>query len=219
MASQFEFIVKAIMDVAGTDRMEGLERSKVVTIQGSKKGFFSKDQIKVSIERSENDPEEAAFVTAQVNSKSQSEDIHKDILYDLLERSGMLDNKLKMKLDILFNEKKITVQDGKLTIGNSPRLSSVVVLGYNSHIDMCFPELKNNIKIEVKGDRDEIIVFLLKNGLDDPYFEMFFHAGVKLKAAVRNCRSFGVEKLVFIDQIKNEYMEFTTAELEGMDLM
>jgi hypothetical protein len=49
MASQFELIVKAIMDVAQTDRMEGLERGKVVTIQGSKKGFFSKDQIKVSI--------------------------------------------------------------------------------------------------------------------------------------------------------------------------
>ena len=219
MVSQLEFIVKAIMEVAETDRMESLERSKVVTIQGSKKGFFSKDQIKVSIERSENDPGEAAFVTAQVNSKSQSEDIYKDILYDLLERTGMLDDKLKMKLDVIFNDKKVAFQDGKLTIGNLSMLSGIVVVGYNTHIDMCFPKLKDNIKIEVTGDRNEIILFLLKNGLDDPDFDNFFQAGIKLKAAVKNCRSYGVEKLVFVDQLKNEYMEFTIEELEGMDLM
>jgi hypothetical protein len=39
MDTNFEFIINAIMKVAKTDRMEGLERSKTVTIRGTKKGF------------------------------------------------------------------------------------------------------------------------------------------------------------------------------------
>ncbi len=215
MVSHLEFIINAIIDVAQTDRIEGLDRSEVITIEGSKDGFFSKNKIKVSIERSENDPDHAAFVTAQVNSKSQSEDILKDILYDILERTGMLDSKLEMKLDIIFNDKEIIYQDDEADVNFSPNLSGVVMLGFNAHINISFPELKDNIEIKAEGND---IIFILKKGLDDPNFEIFFHYGIKLKSAVRNCRTYGVKNLIFIDQLKNEYLTFTIEEMEEMDL-
>ena len=215
MASYFEFIINAIIDVAQTDRIEGLDGNKFITIEGSKDGFFSKNKIKISIERSKNDPDHAAFVTAQVNSKSQSEDILKEILYDILERTGMLDSKLEMKLDIIFNDKEIIYQDDEADVNFSPNLSGVVILGLNAHINISFPELKDNIEIKSEG---KDIVFILKKGLDDPNFEIFFHYGVKLKSAIRNCRTYGVKNLIFIDPLKNEYMTFTIEEMEGMDL-
>jgi len=116
MATNLEFIINAIMKVAKTDRMEGLERSKTVTIRGTKKGFLKNEEILISIERSQNDPEVAAFVTADINGNRKSEDILKEILYDILERTDMLDAKLNMKLDIIFNERKMRFEDGKLII-------------------------------------------------------------------------------------------------------
>ena len=67
MDTNFEFIINAIIMVAKTDRMEGLERSKTVTIRGTKKGFLKNEEILISIERSQNDPEAAALVTADIN--------------------------------------------------------------------------------------------------------------------------------------------------------
>ncbi len=116
MATNLEFIINAIMKVAKTDRMEGLERSKTVTIRGTKKGFLKNEEILISIERSQNDPEVAALVTAEINGNRKSEDILKEILYDILERTDMLDAKLNMKLDIIFNERKMRFEDGKLII-------------------------------------------------------------------------------------------------------
>lgn len=116
MAEKLEFIINAIEKVAKTDRMEGLERSKTVTIRGTKKGFLKNEEILISIERSQSDPESAAFVKADINGNSQSEDILKEILYDILERTEMLDAKLKMKLDIIFNERKMKFENGKLII-------------------------------------------------------------------------------------------------------
>ena len=116
MAEKLDFIINAIIKVAKTDRIEGLERSKTVTIRGTKKGFLKNEEILISIERSQNDPESSAFVNADINGNSQSEDILKKILYDILERTEMLDAKLKMKLDIIFNERKMRFEDGKVII-------------------------------------------------------------------------------------------------------
>lgn len=116
MAEKFEFIINAIIKVAKTDRMEGLENSKTVTILGTKKGFLKNEEILISIERSQVDPQSAAFITADINGNSQSEDILKEILYDILERNEMLDAKLKMKLDMIFNERKMRIEGGKLII-------------------------------------------------------------------------------------------------------
>lgn len=116
MASKLEFIINAIMKVAKTDRAEGLERSKTVTIRGTKKGFLKNEEILISIERSQNDPALAATVTADINGSNETEDILKEILYDILQRTEMLDSKLEMKLDIIFNERKMRFEGGKLII-------------------------------------------------------------------------------------------------------
>jgi sRNA-binding regulator protein Hfq len=49
-------------------------------------------------------------------------------------------------------------------------------------------------------------------------FRAYFENGIKLKAAIRNCKNFKIEKLIFIDEMTNEYMDFTIDELEQMDL-
>lgn len=116
MNSNFEYIINAIIKVAKTDRMEGLESSKTVTIKGTKRGFLKNEVIQILIERSQNNPDNAAFVTADINGNRVSEDILKNILYDILERTEMLDNKLKMKLDIIFNNRKLRLENGKLII-------------------------------------------------------------------------------------------------------
>lgn len=116
MATDFEFILNAIIKVAKTDRVEGLERSKTVTISGTKKGFLKNEKIQISIEKSQTDPDVAAFVTADVNGKRHSEDVLKEILFDLLEKTEMLDAKLKMKLDIIFNDRKMRFEGGRLIV-------------------------------------------------------------------------------------------------------
>jgi len=116
MENKFEFIINAIIKVSKTDRMEGLEDSKVVTIKGTKKGFLKNEEIQILIKRSLTDPTKAAYVTAIINGKSESEDVSKVIIYDILERTDMLDAKLNMKLDIIFNERKMRFEDGKLII-------------------------------------------------------------------------------------------------------
>lgn len=116
MTTNLEFIINAIIKIAKTDRREGLERNKTVTIRGTKRGFLMNEEIQISIERSQSDHNLAAFVTADINGNKKSEDLLKEILYDILERTEILDAKLSMKLDIIFNERKLRFEDGKLII-------------------------------------------------------------------------------------------------------
>lgn len=116
MDINLEFIINAIIKVAKTDRMESLERSKTVTIRGTKKGFLKNEEILISIERSQKNPDAAALVTADINGNRKSDDVLKEILYDILERTEMLDAKLDMKLDIILNDRKMRLENGKLII-------------------------------------------------------------------------------------------------------
>lgn len=116
MKSKLEFIINAIIKVSKTDRIEGLEESKVVTIKGTKKGFLKNEEIQILIKRSSTDPTEAAYVTAIINGKSEAEDTAKEIIYDILRRTGMLDNKLEMKLDIVLNNRTLRFEGGRLII-------------------------------------------------------------------------------------------------------
>lgn len=113
MEDNFEFIINAIVKVAQVSRSEGL-MSGVITINGSTESFLGEEDISITIERSQNDPESAALVSANINGKSSSEDILKEILYDVLDKTNMLDAKLKMKLDIVFNKRKMRFENGKL---------------------------------------------------------------------------------------------------------
>lgn len=116
MEKNLDFIINAIRKVAKTDRIEGLERSKIVAIHGTKKGFFKNEKILITIERSQDAPYTTALVSADINGNRKSEDVLKEILYDIIERTEMLDTKLNMKLDIVFNEREILFEDGKLII-------------------------------------------------------------------------------------------------------
>lgn len=116
MENKLDFIINAIIKVSKTNRMEGMKDSKVVTIQGSKKGFLKNEEIEILIERSSKDQANAAFVTAIVNGKREAEDIAKEIVYDVLTRTQMLDSKLEMKLDIVLNNKTLRFEGGRVII-------------------------------------------------------------------------------------------------------
>jgi hypothetical protein len=98
---KFEFIINAIIDITQEKRIEAL-MDDVVSIRGIRNGNI------ISIKRFQNNPKLEALVTAEVDGKSETEDILKVILYDILKQTDMLDHKLNMKLDIIFNEKKIS---------------------------------------------------------------------------------------------------------------
>jgi hypothetical protein len=116
MNQDFEFIIHAIIKVSKTNRLEKLEQEKALTIAGTKKGFLKDERIEVIIERSVVDPNQAAFITAVINEKRKSADILKDILFDILQKTEMLDSKLKMKLDILLNDRKLRYENGILIL-------------------------------------------------------------------------------------------------------
>ena len=105
-------IIKGIIELSKKDVVERIEsESNTISIQS----IASEPQgIELQIRKSKDDV--AAFVTFIKNGTSHSLDIHKSILFDILKRTNLLDQKLNMKLDILFNDKKISIKDGKLII-------------------------------------------------------------------------------------------------------
>lgn len=115
MATNLKFILNAIINISQTAYFEGLEEG-IITIQGVKNGLLKKEVIKILIKRSKTEPDLSAFMIADINGIKQSGEVPKEILYDILTKTKMLDNKLKMKLDIVFNERKLRVENGKLII-------------------------------------------------------------------------------------------------------
>jgi hypothetical protein len=97
-------------------RVEGHHDGKIISIKGTKKGFLRDEEISILIQRSDEDPDIAAYVTAEINGQGYSEHILQNILIDILNRTGMLDNKLQMKLDIVLKGKKIRYEGGRLII-------------------------------------------------------------------------------------------------------
>jgi hypothetical protein len=116
MENKLVFIINTIIKVSKTNRIEGLEGGNVVTIKGTKKGFLKNEEIQILIKRSSAAPTQAVFVTAVINGKSESKDIPKKIIYDILRTTEMLDNKLEIKLDIVLNNRTIRFEDGHLII-------------------------------------------------------------------------------------------------------
>jgi len=212
MKSNLEFIINAIVAVSKLNRSEGFSDGKVI-IEGFKKGIFSNDEIKIIIQRSNNDPDKAAFVKAHVNGKSASEDILKQIIYDILRRTEMLDNKLKMKLDMLFNDGEygpFRFEGGELKLKGS--LAEFVVSGYLAHLNSSFPTIKDRITIEVIKDTNGKEIGITQDlGWDNSEWLSFFKNGIVLKKALDNCKTCGVEKIVII--CNDEYADFTIDDL------
>ncbi|HEY8689849.1 MAG TPA: hypothetical protein VIM07_11495 [Chitinophagaceae bacterium] len=216
MATKLEFIIAAIVKVAKTDRMEGLEGGETVTIKGTKKGFLKNEVIQILIKRSQKDPKVATFVTADINGQSESEDILKEILYDILKKTDMLDSKLNMKLDMLFNQTgfgPLQFEGGQLKLKGG--LAALAVSGYQAHLHTSWPELKDKIKIEIiDGTDGKEIGFTQTLGWKDEEWLSFFYNGIILDAALNNCDKFGVEKLVFF--VNDEFADFTIAKLREL---
>lgn len=116
MENNLEFIINNIIKVSKTNFSESLQDSELIRISGIKKGIFKNEEIQILIERTPVDENNTAYVTAINNSKSKSEIIYKEILFDILKRTNLLDKKLEMKLDIILNNRTLRFEDGKLII-------------------------------------------------------------------------------------------------------
>ena len=174
---KFEFVTALLWELANSNYIEGLSPAeKTISLSNS-------ENISVEIRQSNNQAE----VTAKNQQSKVTIAIPVNSLTSLLERLGLLDNKLESKLNFVFKQS---------TYMKKPE---AIKLTIEFMIDSTFPELKNNVTVKIGGDRDEVIL-MLKNGLDDPDFKNAFPALILRKSFFENCKMFGVKKLVFIDE-------------------
>lgn len=113
MNTNFELIIEAIIQISQVSRSESLI-SNIITIRGISglnENTVKHDNISITIQRSQNDPDATALVSANINGQIYSEDILKEILYDILERTDMLDAKLKIKLNAILNGQKLQLRN------------------------------------------------------------------------------------------------------------
>jgi hypothetical protein len=92
------------------DRTEGFSGNNV-TIAAVGGG----DNISIAIQRNEVD-EDYAIVSVNVNGRQESSSVLKQILYDVLARTNQLDEKLEMKLDMLFKRQNLVSKDGHFVV-------------------------------------------------------------------------------------------------------
>lgn len=103
MENKIEFIKTALEKVSRAIRFEGLHENSVVTISGTKTGFFGDEEIEIEIGQSKTDPILNALLTARINKKSMSAELTKEWLYNMLSKTDMIDEKLFIKLNtVLF---------------------------------------------------------------------------------------------------------------------
>ena len=200
METKIDFIINSIIKISKIDRIEGIENGgTIITMSGTKKGFLKNEEIKITIERSQIDIKNDALVTAIINGQKIYENINKDILFDVFDKSKMLDDKLQMKLDMLFNPSN----NESLHIGikATELMTSQLVSVYKNHLHECWSDIEDEIKIEVvKGSNGKKIVFRKDIQWGDERWLSFFFNGILLDAALNNCDMLGVESIVFIDE-------------------
>jgi hypothetical protein len=179
---KFEFVTDLLWDLANSIYIEGLSPTdKIISLSNS-------ENISIEIRQSNNQAE----VTAKNCQNEATIVIPINSLTSLLDRLGLLDNKLEFKLNFVFNQSLYV------------KKPEVIKQTIEFIIDSTFPELKNNVTVKIGGDRDEVIL-LLKNGLEDPNFKIAFPALILRKSFFENCIMFGVKKLVFIDEINKTF--------------
>ena len=177
---KFEFITAVLWEIANSNYVEGLTPAdKTITI-------FNVNNLNFEIKQ----VNKQAEITAKNEKRKESVLIPLSNLKSLLERFGMLDEKLKSKLNFVFND-------------TTPiKKPEAIKLTIEFMINSTFHELKDSVKVQIGGDRDEVQL-LLKKGLNDPSFRNAFPALILRKSFFENCKMFGVKKLVFIDEINN----------------
>ena len=232
-----DFIKQAIELVAQTDRAEGISHGKEnvhVFIKGVKKGWIQNKLISIEIRKSERDPNANVFVTAKINDTVRSEDWLFMDLFQLFLNIGMVDSKLKWKLLVLIRNGYLSDEDGKTTIhepekryetnnrltqgsrylDSNPDDGDFLIIAYYTHIHISFPELINKIYIEIINNEE--IIFETTTGFEDTIFQQFLHNGITLKAALKNCRTYGLVRIVLMDANNKTYQAFTIDELEKL---
>ena len=76
-----------------------------------------------------------------------------------------------------------------------------------------FQELKNDVKISVNFEENDILIHV-KKGLTDPMFRSALPALIFRKSFFENCKHFGVKNLVFIDETNQT---FDLVEIDDFD--
>lgn len=207
MESKERYIFDALLTLPNFKTFEFKNQNETITLIGSKRGFLKSEETKIAIKKSQSNKKNA-LVKAQVNENTVSEELQKEFLYAVLREVKILNNEQFVQLIIVLNNENGKIND----------FSDFALHVFQSQINDTWPKLKDDIYLQVLGDRNEELAFVVNKGLDDEEFQAFFHYGIKLKAAIRNCRNFKIEKLVFFDKPKNEYTAFTIEEMEQMDL-
>jgi hypothetical protein len=179
---KFEFVTDMLSNLANSNYIEGLSPAD------RKISLTNSENIGVEIRQVNNQAE----ITAKNHQTEVTIAIPVNNLTSLLERLGLLDNKLESKLNFVFKQS---------TYMKKPE---AIKLTIEFMIDSTFPELKNKVSVKIGGDRDEVIL-MLKNGLDDHDFKNAFPALILRKSFFENCKMFGVKKLVFIDELNKTF--------------
>jgi hypothetical protein len=207
MESKERYIFDALITLPNFKSFDFKIQGEIITLVGSKRGFLKTEETKITIQKSHANKKNA-LVKAQVNENIVSEELQKEFLYAILREVKILNNEQFVQLIILLNNENGKIND----------FSDFALHAFQTQINDTWPKLKDDIHLQVLGDRNEELAFVVNKGLDDEEFQAFFHYGIKLKATIRNCRNFKIEKLVFFDKPKNEFMAFTIEEMEQMDL-
>lgn len=180
---KYEFISGLLWELANSDYMEGLSPSEMLITMKNSEGT------ELEIQNKNN----KVFLNGKMNGESINILLPLDNFLSLAERIGLLDNKLKSKINYIFKIKN-----------NYMKKPEAIKLTIEFMIDSTFPELKDNVKVTIGGDRDEVILSL-KKGLNDSDFRNAFPALILRKSFFENCKMFGVKKLIFLDETNNTF--------------
>lgn len=188
--------------------IECKSQNETVILTATSTSFFKKDRITIEISKKEHKVGEFVSVSVITNTNSFSGTMKKSLLYSTLLEFNILNREQFPRLITEINcenRKMVNLPDFALYI-------------FSVELIETWPELKEDVHIKLLGERNEELVFSVKKGLNDPVFQRYLENGIKLKAAIRNCRNFKIEKLVFIDEVTIEYETLTIDELEEMEL-
>ncbi|MCD8455207.1 hypothetical protein LNJ08_12480 [Tenacibaculum finnmarkense genomovar ulcerans] len=180
---KYEFISGLLWELANSDYMEGLSPSEMLITMKNSEGT------ELEIQNINN----KVFLNGKMNRESINILLPLDNFLSLVERIGLLDNKLKSKINYIFKIKN-----------NYMKKPEVIKITIEKTIELGFPQLKDSVTVEIGGDRDEVILSL-KKGFNDSDFQNAFPALILRKSFFENCKMFGVKKLVFIDEINNTF--------------
>ncbi|MDC9723965.1 MAG: hypothetical protein PSN34_14500 [Urechidicola sp.] len=191
----YEFVCNSLLKLSQTDYLEQLAPSeKIITM-------FIINEIEINILKKD----DKVCVHSNNNNLVKSILLPLNNFTSLVDRIGILDKKLTSKINFVFNNT------------NFMKKPEAIKMTIEFMINDSFPELKNNIRIEIGGDNNEIVLYL-KKGLNDPDFRNAYPALILRKSFFENCKLFGVERLVFIDETNKTFDDIVVNSFDTNNL-